>query len=505
MKKIIAMVLVVSLMLGAVPVSAAKVQVSLEEATAFVLELLSEESVAAFNEFDEELFSVTMEWAYEELADFNDNDDDFLFELRLLVEHINAAPARNVRDIVEWLSFIGRWGEPNEFDFSPHVPTITVAQQTAWDELTAQFVFGTNVTRQDVAAVTEAVLSYFIEVENFNMRELLAAAQLTEAQLVDMLYAMLEINDAADDMFRWYGEEWLSVFVYEFFVNIRYEVQWEGEEYAVNLLHVLWVVYAETTRVLGAENAGEFFDDAFSSFFMFLDDDEILEAIASGGQFISTMERLVAQYGADGFLRLFDFDFYEAVETLIAGGTPPRGFTYADELLGGLFSEYIDYFAEIIEWERERDALWAEQEAVHINFERTIDSLIYFMDFIFYESSLSLTAQDSELKIIYEIDQPSIYFFEIYESNNRLNLFYENESQNDVSFTYFVFGFDNMHASMESVELAPGERFTVQINFADMPREFYRLVAVVINGDDDVDGTFSLRLTDFELGHPSHG
>jgi len=484
-KLFFAIMIAITLMLGVVtPVYAADLR-DFEEETALLLSLLSEEVIEELNAYyGEDLISTFVTWL--DAMGYELTEE----EIERYAGLLNSSPVLSLYDISLILSSAGLWGAG-----------------AAWAELAAQLSFGEDITREDVAVVIEAIAEFYLEFYDANLTEIIETAELSRDNLIEILWFFVDSSDFRGWFIQRYDESWVFHAVNEIISEVITTASFEGTESAAMHLRRYWVS-TESIRILGLENA-ELFFSLFDVFESFLVDEVTYTTISSSSLFLEKLAALVEEYGIDGFMELYNFNLRNAIEALLED-SPPLGLIYLDELLDGLITDNIAVFSQALEEVRTQEInsqTWGAEQQEWANWEMHIDILEALADFITNEEATSLTANDLERKFTFEINEDFLHTIAVNNENNRLNLFYENTTEYNTLLVYFVIGGIYPYATMTEVEIKPGERFTTQINLTDTSMSGWWFADVLfLNTEDGLpNGVFSFRMTEYPLGHPSHG
>jgi hypothetical protein len=473
------MVLVIALVIFAVtPVFANEGGASAEE-TALFLSLLTDEARAAMEEVGEGFAEELFQFAFMELA----FDDGAIEEL---AEWINSSP-QLIWTLSEIMAVLGYWGDGSENDFSFNFNEPPQRHSLELRERAAAFSHGTYFYIEDVVAVLEASAEFNLERLDVDFFAIVDAAGFTRDQIAGMFFGVF----SHEEISRWYladyGEQWLFFAVDEFVSDIIYDYRMDGMDNAVMYLRMLWT-HAETIRILGFDAAGNFVENTIFELEWIFDYQIFDEIIAENVNFIATIERLVEHYGIDGFAEVFRFNLNVELEKFIRGEDYARGIDYLDEMLNGLLTNNLQFLQD------------------DLMYEFYYDELIRLTDLIEEYEETELFPSDLERKFVFEINQEMSHVIEISNPRERLNIFYENTSDETATLVYFVYNEADDSFSMRTVEVAAGGRFTTQLNFENSPARSHIYFEIFIMSPDGAtpDGTFAFRMTEFELGHPSH-
>lgn len=110
------------------------------------------------------------------------------------------------------------------------------------DELAAKFSFGEDITRDDMAAVLNALIAFHQEHHGFDFTEIIEMAKLTKGNIVEIFWVALEAENK-DWLITRHGEAWLFHAVNDKVDYFGTEARLLGAEYAavhLRLYQVIW-------------------------------------------------------------------------------------------------------------------------------------------------------------------------------------------------------------------------------------------------------------------------
>jgi hypothetical protein len=373
-----------------------------------------------------------------------------------------------------------------------------------YDEAAAQFSHGEDITRDDVLTVFEALVEYRRDLESYDFRDLMETANVSDEDVVEFLWILSNSAEYKDWRIELIGESWLFGVIDMYMDDIEYGgvaggepwVEMEIEYYAARLINYL--IIAELEKTFGIEQGRTL----HSNTLYFYQTLGIWLPLLDFSHYSEALERFYSEYGAD----TSRFNMYREL-IAFSEGTETLGATLWDELHGGLLSENREALAE---WMSENRGEIVRHMYRYDRFPLT-DRFHFILRSFGTEETNRL-----EHKIWYYNYTETQYEIQIRDSNLRLNLFYENTSEYLTTFVYIISDLHGNYVSVSEAEIAQGERFTTQLNFADLELtesdgdnhwfiDVY--VAYLHGGQDMVDltaqnprGSFSFRLTEYPLG-----
>ncbi|MCL2388637.1 MAG: hypothetical protein FWC89_13980 [Defluviitaleaceae bacterium] len=311
-KTILAIVLAIVFSIGlSTVVSATDIVAEREAHAEFFMSLLNEEAATEVNALDYN-FALAMVI----LAEFYDVDsiDE---HLAYMAEGFNENPAERIVQFVDFLDDLGLWG--SNLSHGIH---------------SERFAFGEDITLENIADVLEAVIELSYLHYDFDFAAIMAKADVSIDEMARFLWVVFE-SDSDDKywLMRFYGDSWLYFGILEIMGMFMHEGRVQDDDFVVLFLQT-YIEYAEAVKLLGIDIAQDLFE-IIDEIAIFVGEDVVFAAVASG-QFSSTLERLVEEYGVDGVAALFG--------TLREQTAP--AWLYMDEMLSGLIGEYQDLWWE---------------------------------------------------------------------------------------------------------------------------------------------------------------
>ncbi|MCL1862440.1 MAG: hypothetical protein FWF78_02610 [Defluviitaleaceae bacterium] len=347
-----------------------------------------------------------------------------------------------------------------------------------------------DVTRDDVADAVVNVFTIFRDYYDFE--ELLNIAGLGFDDFVDIIwYLAVPDRDEVQWFIRWHGESWLFYLVYELVDDIVRDVEREGEEMPIAMLQAL-SMFTRVVPVLGFEGLTNLFDvlDRYVNA-LGLSGDDFMVAATENHQFAEMVSVMVVAHGVEEFLGIINaHPPATAFAELVEHGTKSQGLVYMDMLLGGLLSQNIEGFSVS---RRDLDNLSAL-----FNFWDSWDYLGLPFNLVF------IGEDDLERRFSHNVHNESAFEITL-QTPYRLNLHLQNNSDTTLYISYFAISMHGGDILKHNTEIAPLMSYTSQINFQEPLLEYGFGVHVFILGEADMSFDFAYRLTNYPLGHPSHG
>ncbi|MCL1877489.1 MAG: hypothetical protein FWF80_01385, partial [Defluviitaleaceae bacterium] len=260
-----------------------------------------------------------------------------------------------------------------------------------------------DISPEDVSkALTDIAERLRVE-EGFDFAEILEEAGLTHDDVVNIFWMILTIPGEGEWFVDQYGDDWLEYALLYFLEESQGEAE-QGMDAAVRHLLFAHVIYG-IMDVLGHENAEDFLSSPLLFSFADEDEDALISALADEHFFI-TFERLVSQYGVDGFMEIFDVDPLEAFIAYIMGEHVPA-VVYLDEMLGGLVAETLESYAEYFEVIMSLDDILEAGSDIVIDADLNFDYELYEELFMFHDTILAyeetvITADELEQLFYFE-------------------------------------------------------------------------------------------------------
>ena len=324
------------------------------------------------------------------------------------------------------------------------------------------------VSRDEIAAVLDAVAAEHLALYNFDIVSLIAEADMEMADLISMLYFIIEM----DSVWRWQrDEDWL----YDYIDDTLWALYTlEAEELMfLRMYAVIGLIY----EILGYDTAESLFMlNIFDDISLAFNEDTLAEAFFLNPD----MEAILMTFVEDeiDLLALLDFRLHDALGEIFNGDDDsvwPDGFAALDALLNGLLFSNMDVLYE----------LYTEGPPIEpINWWRHVEHWDY----------LILEGADIEERMTFDITTGSefaIDFYSISDAQAHLNLFYANHAD---AYTHFVIEYRDGSGFMEHIlEVAPGSSATIQID-ADLLDDMVWVTIANIHGSE-VNGEFALRKT----------
>lgn len=462
-KRILAVCLAFLFIFGAaVPVFA-----DLRDEAALFTGLLSGEAAAEVEAVGEGFVDALMAW----LAAYSEESGIPLNELIAEVAYtLNIIP-QDVTEIARQLKWQGFWRQPTPFD---------------------AFTFGMDITREDIADVFEAVAAYYLE-GGFDFRALLQAAGLSDGQFIEMAYTVIGIPGEREWLYGRHGEFWLVEQVLVMVREMELFMRFDEDDLAVLRLRLYWAT-SEMLRTLGYDVSEEIFSQ-MDVLVWFFDEEEVFSAIANNPGYGEAIAHL-ALYSEAELIDIFGFDWFDALEAFVDGEDVPQGFVYLDRLLGGFMAENKETLEQMIEYERG----WSRMEAYLDEWWR-LEGLHLPTETVFVED------YHLEQRLTERITQNASRRFHFEPNSHRLNIHFANRGDSPATVIYFIYDGWN-YIRMRELELGAGGRFSVQVNFADLPfaMNWGDLSVFFLSPDGGpIDVHFAYRLTAFPRGHYTHG
>ncbi|MCL2198373.1 MAG: hypothetical protein FWB80_05580 [Defluviitaleaceae bacterium] len=470
---------------------------------------LHEEAIFESIEFSAKVLTVFMKYTqlipilgYFETTELFNIIDDFAWDAGISEEELIYAIATN-DDFVEIVNTLVSdygverllamlWRE-HGVDYVDRLLGGTLSSARPWlfpqmritppEELASQFLVSGDITREDVELVTAAIIEFYREYTDFDFDEVIYLAGFTFDDIVTLIltvYVEPTIADYMLDIFPFprNHERWLfsvvNEIVSEFVMLWEMSMDFDYEDMPVMILRFA-MLGAHLIPILGFDQSHQFsniIED--TAWRLRLDPLDTLNILIENEHFFDILASLIAEYGVEEFLEIL-----------------PHEYNYLDMLLGGFFSD--NDMIDILSQDIREQAFWDYADAWF--------GLVGLGLPIVYNA-----LDDSDLERRFSFD--GVYrginheiFFDTY--THKLNLHLKNNGDYAVEFAYFVLAMNDNYVRKHIAEVAPGSCYTSQLNFADFPTYYNWFVDVFISNAYDAD--FAFRLTNYPLGHPSHG
>jgi len=424
-----------------------------------------------------------------------DDWDDYEQVHAALIELVGASHAWWIIDDLDWWFELGIIDEDSLEQFLTMDIMATLSEQLSADEMQeflamdysgrywflTDYVFGPMiasiwadfafVSQEDVAAVLDVIAAEFLLYDDFDLAALLALADMSFDDLVDIILFVLTIDeDATLWMAMEQGERWL----YDFVDDIVWELYRVGEAGVVEFLYI-FEAYMAMFMIFG--------DDLYEFFTLLIFEDVIDalgldtfdEAFWGGTDFISIMQH----YDTD-LLDILNFRLSDALAALFDEDEVTDGLRVLDILLDGLILDNLDdlflYFTQgpdVSEWHTQPNSdFW--------RFLEDWEYLIIGEDNLDQRIALDITAGTEIAIDFWDIDAGS------------LTLFYANHSDSGATFVIEFGGGPEEYV----LEVSPGSDATMQITADQLDGGNNMVWVMIVNTDGGaVSGEFVVTKT----------
>ncbi|MCL2377150.1 MAG: hypothetical protein FWC76_07140 [Defluviitaleaceae bacterium] len=337
---------------------------------------------------------------------------------------------------------------------------------------------GLDICREDIAYTLDIVIYEFLKYDDFDFIALFAAADMTRDDFVDILYALLSIDEFAASVLWWsHNEDWL----YRFIDDILHDLYREVEADAIMLLRMMPGLVT-IFEILGEDSWDFLMLRTFDHMADIFGEYEFMYAMLANPYF----EDILRTYSTY-LLNHLNFSLYEALEAYFNDEETPYGFSILNYLVGDLLTENMDVLYE----------LYAAGPTALPEPRPQFWSMVFDWEYII------IGHEDIEQRISFnptEGTEFAIDFLDIAEAGANLNLFYRNLAD---AYAHFVIeGWGTAGEIYYAFEVAPFGAAVIQLS-AEALRGGASLVWItVVNMDGgEVMGEFAFRKTRLPLGY----
>jgi len=394
-----------------------------------------------------------------------------------------------------------------------------------WVTEAESFVHGDEVTVDDIREVLAWLSENAAEIEIIDILPVLREVGITLDEFAGALLTAIE--EVPSGYVFLYGENWLVVYLMEMLGVMD-----------VDNLQLFGITPAEYVRaiIVGAElidlfgPGGDWFVDETAAAavidYEILDYATVLNTLYLTIRTGTFLADLIEEYGAEAAWALFEFDFFESLDLLFTEDITTQGLIYLDGLFAGLLLGDLYNLYEIWQWEMDsridpwddidwddilggteidRDEVFGTSPATDFTgFDMTNIEHLWFIAPDWVE--VNVTAADLERRFEFPVVQGNSFAFSFDNMVERFNMSFTNTAP--VNATMVIIVYDQL-GTIHALELLPVQSLrttSMQMNVSPVAinDDFYMEVFIINEDYSDINGTFAIRWTNFEIGHPSH-
>ena len=361
-----------------------------------------------------------------------------------------------------------------------------------------------SITREDAAAVLDAVLPIVEHWERFDFLLLTETAGLLEGDILNIIVERYPNYEAAAQGFQplsgfdeermaetlaeFEGLEWLVRAVYELLRGIAWASaertlprphELTADDLSVYHIRSLWV-QSEASRILGRNNAEKFFDSDTYVIFSFAMWRSWHTALFDNRKFGENLTRLTEKH--DDLIALMDFNLAYAIEQIYKNGEWTEDMLLVNELAGNslqeVFAAHPEYLMRINAHLQEHYDFAEVLRREQAEFEKYFFILTHAnVDHWHGNAHTAISGEeDLERRFSFQVESDARYSIGLGVFTNRLNIFYHNRMSSRVYFAFnfnahfqdFTLDFSNIGIALVAEELAPYSRFGMSLNLENL-------------------------------------